>query len=384
MTLKDCYQRIPALLLVIAGTCGLPTAFAQAGDRPDRPGILEPDTGKEPTRTVEDLVRDAMRALDDAYVADTQAETEKAVERARKLYDEIVARDPNADRLDYIKGALYVYSNQHLDALTTLEAFTNTRLGKVEWKAYRMLGDLLLLSDFPKLAESKYKEANKLNPDDPYVMLGMSVCAGRLGEPEDAVALIEKSLQRAPAGRRKQFLKQAAQTHMAVKNFDKAANYAAELCERLKTENKSNPGHRETITALQATYTMRVSIAKAMLAEKPEQTSLYLDMADYTLERGGLQSELAYYDVLSLLDLAIASEENSVSIELLERKAEILAHLKRTEEARNLYESILKKNPRNKAAKEFMAQFAPSEAATSEKTSPTATPPGDTTPTNSR
>lgn len=260
----------------------------------------------------------------------------------------------------YIAGRTFALLGRGGDAIEQLKRFVETREGRNEWQAYRVLADLLV-QEFPRLAKSHYDKAQALKPAEPAVLYGLSFCAFQLGDlaeaaryAQDAVDADQKQDVRFPAHLARILLQTGRR-----EEAERAATRAVDIArQRLRT----NPRSGRLLVSLDLQYQLLIEVLRAKLATPAGTAGLCEDsvrLGGIVRERSAIADKLAWHEALRVLEAAVNRAGSQAPISLLERYGEALAEVGRTEEAVGAFEKILESHPENPAAKSWMERLRP-------------------------
>jgi len=340
----------PCLLLLIA---------AGAGD-----GSTSPDAQRKPTDRSseatsvpsEDAVRAAREMLDRAEFAVTQAERDELAKSIKEYIESIRSAEPQDAWLLYLQGRLNVVSGRFSEARDQLRAFLETREGRNEWSAYRVLGDLFV-EQFPRLAKFQYDRAVELKPNEPTTLLGLSICEQKLADLDNARQHAQEAVL-ADGRRNVRYLVQFATVLKAQKRWAQAESEAAEALELAEAAAAEQPGDSEVLQRVEAQYRLLTEIADGLLRESPGEAVAYTRLAGYVRKHADVQRRLRGHDALAVLALGVERTAPNVPIELRAAYAIELAEVGRRQEATAQFELVLAADPNHALAREWLTRLS--------------------------
>ena len=269
--------------------------------------------------------------------------------------DLVESRDPDNTWLSYLYGRAYGLGGRQGDAIEQLRKFVSTRDGRNEWRAYRSLGDLFV-GDFPRLAEANYGKALALNPDEPDVLRGLSICKTKFGSLDEAIRLARSAVA-ADGRRRVRFVSHLASLLTSANEWAEALRqeeYALRLARKAVDEQ---PGEPSPLLIVDAQYQLLISTLQARINGSQESpASDFLQLADYVRRRTQIVSRLALHKVLLIMEARMDENDSDVAAPLLQEYGVLLAEVDRVDEAKAVFERLLARQPDNAVATEWLAR----------------------------
>ncbi|MFQ5494789.1 MAG: tetratricopeptide repeat protein [Phycisphaerae bacterium] len=332
--------------------------LAQAAPQTQETGPDERSVAEDPAATIG--AREAARRAEALFAQlandpDDDAR-EKMLADVDRYVDIVQRADPDNPRLLYLKGRRDAVVGREADALRQLRAFVQRPEGRDEWRAFRVLGDLLAEA-YPRLAEANYRKAAELNSREPAVLHGLCNCAARLGNLDKAVRLAREAV-RADGRKTVRYLSSLAMLLRASRHYDEAireATAALELARRRVTER---PGERGPLADLDAQYRVVTVILRSHLAE-PDHDPVTVDLAlaGFMRKRMRITRLLALHDVLEVLQDAMDAAAPDPPTALLREYGIVLSELGRTDEAISVFKRILARDPADAEAANQLARL---------------------------
>ena len=275
-----------------------------------------------------------------------------------------IVRDAAPDNpwLHYLYGRAHAIAGRQGDAIDLLRKFIETREGRNEWRAHRLLGDLFV-EDFPRLAKANYRRAFALNENEPTVLYGLSRCAAKIGEYPEAVRLAEEAV--AADGRKTiRYLNHFARLLTRTQQWA-AAKREAQAALRLADQAvEERPGEQSPLQILDAQYTLLADISTGQANETPEAIEPYLETIRYLQARGELATKISLFPILDILKTAIEQTRPNHAPELIEEYAKTLAQVGRRDSAIAEFEKLLEVDPSNPAAAEWLHRLRETQSDT--------------------
>ncbi len=319
--------------------------------------------------SVQEAIQLAMVALE-RLENDGETDAAGAILSDANRYIEFVrASEPANPWLPYLVGRVYVITGRHRDAVEELGKFVETPIGRNEWLAYRILGDLLV-SGFPRLAKNNYARAADLNVGEPSVLFGLSSCAAQLGAAAEAIQRAREAVA-ADGGRTVRYISHLANLLRAVGKWDEAIGEAERALDLAKQAVGTNPGTLGPLLTVDGQYELLIEIMQGLLeqnvAERTRGGSAdatylatnHLRLAAYIRERAIVADKLARHDVLGALEAGVNRTAPLAPPALLEQYGMALAEVDRIDSAVAVFEQLLAADPHNAVAADWLGRLRP-------------------------
>lgn len=335
-------------------------------EQPVRPSGESPEADTA-TASVVDIQEAIQRAIDllDRLETEVSAGTEDISEELQSLVDEanqaieiVRTHAPTNAWLSYLLGRAYALTGRRADAADELMVFVETREGRTEWQAYRILGDLFV-DEFPRLAQANYEKANRLNPNEPSATFGLSVCALKRGDTKEAIRLVREAMstEKKPTLRHVSHL---AKVLSAAGRFEEALVETEKALRLAETLVKERPGAREPLLAVDARYQQLIDLLQARVnAPTPAAAEDYVRLASSVREQGEIKAKLRLHDALRILLAGIERTAPNTPPTLLEEYGILLAETGRTKAAVKTFEQLHNIDPENAVATEWLRRLRP-------------------------
>lgn len=311
-----------------------------------------------PTADLDTEIAAAIETLDLLESTQDSATPAASKAEAQRRIDAVGKVDPQTPWLHYLNGRMLALGGRGGDAVASLRRFIETREGRNEWRAYRLLGDLFVL-EFPQLAKANYRKALQLKPDEPRVLLGLSRCASLLGRADQAVRLARRAVDTGD-GDKLVAVHQLARTLMALKRWDEAQAEALKAVDLARKRDADTPGAVRPIRALENQYKLTIDLLRARVndtADPQVLAELYLLLARTVRERARNTVRLSDYEVLDLLRTGIEKTGTNPPPRLRQEYAIMLARVGRRDDAIVEFERLLEADPFSPAASEWLARL---------------------------
>lgn len=305
--------------------------------------------------TVEEATAKATAMLDgfDARWGETPSREE--LQELERLLAAIQRSDPKDPRVDYLYGRGFAAMGRDGSARNALVRFVETREGRNEWKAYRILGDLFV-DEFPRMALAKYQKAAELKPGDPTVLLGMSRAHYEVGELSRALDLARRAVEADSSGQLRP-LTHLANMYAASDQWAEAERTADSAIAKAREMVRSQPPRKSILSALQQQYDLLIGILQSNLTSGPPQAELMARLGRAMRERSAVAAQVGLVDAATFIEAGMKLLDGEPPPELLFEYGVILAELGRGEEAIAAFEKVLVAQPDHAEAKSWIARI---------------------------
>jgi tetratricopeptide (TPR) repeat protein len=317
------------------------------------PAQATPATESPPVseETVEQALDAATDGLDRLESGQNDEATQPILEGVVEQIEFVQRNRPDHPMLPFLYGRAYAITGRQGEAVEQLQKFVETREGRNDWRAFKLLGDLLC-EQYPQLAKAHYKNAAALKADEPGVLFGLARCAAGRGRTAEAIRLGREAVRadrrsQRPEIRYPSFLARALLADRQWDEAEREAGVALRLAEEAKREH---PGQRKHVEVLDAQYKLLIEIQRAHLTEEDGTVDDYVRFAECVRDRAEVTATLSLYDVLTIFEAAVDKVTPDVPPRLMEQHAIVLAQIGRRQEAAAMFERLLEADPDNAVA----------------------------------
>ena len=340
-------------LVVSLQTDGVAPAYAQAV--PTQDSSATPQVFRDEPATPAEALRRANDFLD---MIDGPA----SIEITQSLMDQYNAHvaafqklDPDSAWLDYLHARSFAMAGRRMDAAEHLRKFVDSPEGRNEWRAHRLLGDAFV-AEFPRLAKGSYDKALQLNPNEPGVLYGLSVCTYKLGDATEAVRLARESV--AADGRKTiRYVANLASLLQATGDLGGALREARASLDLALAQVAEKSAGRADLLFADGQYGLTLSILQARTrAPGDPNADDFLHLARLIHDRAALAGRLAQLDVVAVLESGVERTPDTPAA-LLEAYAVSLAAVGRANDARRVFERLLEVDPTSMTATEGLRRL---------------------------
>lgn len=338
-----CIQRQSAFLAILM--C-VPALTARAAPRPSSPQDAAPASA--PADSIEELVQKAGIQLDklEALDSDQREVIEVTWSDLQSSLQTLEVQAPDHPRLAYLKARSLAFAGRNGDAVTHIRRFLESREGRNDWQAHRLLGDLFA-DEFPQLSRSAYAKALELNPGAPSVLFGLSRCAHKLGQLEEAVSLARRAVEARPDTR---YYAHLARLYVARRQWPEARQAVLAAVDHARRALRDQPGRRTAVADLDAQLRLLTDVLQVRLGDVAPTSDDYLELAAAMADRAANANLLAHFDRVSVLAQAVRRFQPDVPVALREQYGTALVDVGRRREAADEFAAILQADPANAVA----------------------------------
>ncbi len=326
--------------------------FAMAAQTSPSRGVQEEAAAGPSPRSLIQAAGDLLDQLEE-----TEAPQRKwaLLDDANRQIEALQASDPASPWLGFLRGRTLALVGRQGDAIEQLQRFVNTREGRSEWKAYRLLGDLLV-REFPRLARSNYRKAAALKDNDPATIFGLSVCEAMLGSIAEAIDLATRATA-LDQHRTVSYVAHLAKLLRQAERYDDAIREAGAALDLARNEARRQRAPA-ALKALYDHYGLLIVIIEERLAVTEQGGSDdYLRLATLLKERGRVAMDMSMHEAVAALEAGIERMDPDVPPALLERYGTDLAGAGRTDDAIAAFQRLLAADPGNRAATEALRKL---------------------------
>jgi Flp pilus assembly protein TadD len=302
----------------------------------------------------EEAIRTAIDLLDRVERGDVQGTWETVSKEIDGYIAVVQAEIPNSPWLAYLYGRVYAIGGRRGDAIEQLQRFVETREGRNEWGAFRLLGDLFV-EEFPRLARANYDKAAALKAGEPSVLYGLSRCAARMGDFSEAVTLARQAVE-GDHGRTIRYMAHLARMLLKNRQYDEAERSALDAARLASEEGQDHSATDRWLRIENAQYELLMEILQERLRESPTADG-YVRMAEYMGKRSALQSRISGFEIVQMLEAGISRAGSQTTIQLLATYAVALTQTGQTARAMEAFREVQQKDPSNPVAAEWLPRL---------------------------
>ena len=327
---------------------------------PQEPPVApaDPDAPTPSTITADEAVRMAIEATDRLQSLGGRDAPQAVADQVNRYIEIVQSQDPGSAWLPYLYGRAYAIIGRQGEAVDQLLQFVETREGRNEWRAYAILGDLFV-DEFPQLARGNYAKAKALNPTESSVLQGLSKCAFKLGETEEAISLAREAVA-SDQDRSVRYVAHLADLMQAAGRAQEALREAETSLELAKGAVRERPGQHGPLLVVDARYKRLLDILQTLVNDPAHQDfDDYLRVSSFIRERSQITRLLSLHEALRVLEAGVNKASPDAPSALLEQYAVTLAEVDRTDAAIEVFQRLLAADPDNAVAVEWLARLRP-------------------------
>ncbi len=313
-----------------------------------------PDSGTKPS--ADEAYRAALSAMTALEEGDQSQISPAVFEETNRLLTALRVADPAHPRLTYLVARFNALAGRSGDAIEQLRRFVDTREGRNEWEAHRRLGDLFV-NEYPQLAKASYERAGELKANEPAVLLGLSNCAYKVGQLDEALRLARQAVE-ADGRKTVRVIGHLARMSIAKQQWSEAEKASAQAVELALKKVEAAPGRRRPLEELDSQYQLVVDLIQSRIAEAAAGPDDYLRLAGFFRKRNELAAKLNLHECLRIVETGVNALP-SPPARLLEEYAVLLAEVGRTDDARASFEKVLALDPANVTAAQWLERLRP-------------------------
>jgi len=347
------------VIALVAISVFLSTAWVRIGVAQPVDAAGEGQPIVDPSMTVDQALERALRELE---VAEQEGEeAEDAYNAASQLASFVLSKEPLNVTGEYILGRLAILANQPRDALARIEKYANAPEGRNDWYAFKLLGDLYLVS-YPSQARAKYERALVLAPNESDAMIGIGRAELKLNRAEEAIEFAEKAI-RAEEEPHADYRTTLAEALLLDKRLEDAVARAQEAVHITEEAVRDDPGAEDLLYELKDRYKLLVRCLTRLSDAYAERPDYLVQLVQTLQDQADLDRLLTYHEALRIIEQGAKYLEDRVTAPVLYEQARLNRLVGRSDEARSLLERALELDPQFEPARELFNRLAPEVAA---------------------
>ena len=354
--------RYPVLCVMVWGVAGVQWASAQTSD--PAPGADANKSkaavpGPKAELTVAESLEKAKKLIDmlEASGDPSSPEFISAAGELGKILSFVRAKDPLNVTAGYILGRMALASNRPREALSLIEAYVNDPAGRNDWYAFKLLGDLYLVS-YASHAMSRYQRAAELAPVEPEPRIGIAKANLKLVRAEEAISSARLAIQ-LDKKQDPTYRVVLAQALLLDKKYEEAASTAREAVALTENLVRENPGDRKLLEDLRSRYELLVRSLSSLSDTYPENPDYLIQMVQVMQDFADLERIISYHNALSLLESRRERFGDDVPVGVLYEQARLNRLVGRDTDALAVLDDLLTKDPTYAPALELREAIQP-------------------------
>jgi tetratricopeptide (TPR) repeat protein len=364
----------PSLRLpVLAGWLLLVSPGLTVGQAPDSPAPPPPGAGPSgltPAQALEKAWTE-IAAAEEARESGS-GEWQLHAKMASQLADFVLSAQPLNARAQFIKGRVLLLEGRTREARALIQEYTeDEREGRLDWLGFKLLGDILLEGKYYELADAKYKQALKLNRNEPQIFFGLARAAINRLMPEEAADYARQgiALQSPPRAQDYALLAQTRLGSMRTAMTDpdakserisdlqmEAQSAARRAVELAREKVRENPSRVNRLNQLNNLLTLQRAIEESRLILQPERANVYMDIARIVQDQADLARLMTYHQAIGILERGVEATGENVTPDLLYELARLMYAVGRVEDSRATLVLLLETYPDHAEGQALLAK----------------------------
>ncbi len=341
--IRAAWVRVQAIPCLVFGLLCLGTAGSWDPGRRSVAFGQEPWPA-DPARLVK-RITEILDRLEDVTAYFTAEQRSENLRRAAEAIKSLRSVQPDHPRLKGFEGRLLALQGKSAAASRVLQAYVRTEVGGTDWRAYRTLGRLLV-DTYPQLGRSHYLRADRIKPQDPSILYGLSVAAIRLGALDEAIRRAKETCE-ADGWNHAVYVSHLGRLYHRAKRWKEAFDVLERAVHLARRDVAAQPGMLPPLALLDAQYQYLIEALRAKTAGGSAPTTEdALRLARALRERAAIRGKLAAHEALAVLE-ALDLPLETAPIEWLEEYGRLLAMSDRKDDAVRVFRTLLRRDPQN-------------------------------------
>ncbi len=349
------FKVIHGALLVLSLASAPGAALGQVPEQTEPARGTDTSGGAASPVDVDQLIREALANLDELERVEDPAMRSRLLEEVLDRARVVQESDPDNPWAKYVFGRAYLISGRAGDAIDYMQRFVRTREGRNEWRAHRLLGDMFV-GKFPRLAQASYQRAIALKPGEPALLHGLSVCAAKTGDLDEAIRLAEEAVL-ADGRRTIAYQHHYARTLASRGRLAEARHVALAVLALAEKAAREQRGEREPLEVLDKQHQLVIDVIDGLIRDDPGHAENYVEIVKYLRARSANSIEIARFDVLDILEAGVTEARPDRAPRLMVEYGRTLAAVGRLEQAMAVLKDVLAADPQNSEARKALAEL---------------------------
>ena len=338
---------LPALGLAVALLA--PNAAAQDNPSPSGQNTAAQPTGGTPVTTPDEMLEHALKLFDSGDLR----EAATVSERVRRIKSD-------HPRLLLLQALFMIQGRQSAEALDVLNKYNATEVGKKDYRGYWAVGTIYRKSFAYPSAERPLEIAKRLAPAEvngkpvsAEITIEYASVLQKRKKTKQAMAALKEAENLAPNDAGVQL--HLGEVSSEAQDHDAALRYANRSIELTMGQLRSDPFKKPEHLRLKECNALKIKVAQAQSAAKPDDAPPYFVMAEATLAIADAERKINLLDSreLALKGLSKDPKQHNWRIFL----AQIELELGGIQDAVDHVNEVLKEDPQNAAALKFRQEI---------------------------
>jgi len=333
------FLSILAAMTILVAPCA--TAYAQEA---------QPESGDQVELTIAESLEKGKalaKILEDSDDP-SDPELQEVANEISKIVTFVRSRDPLNVTAGYIYARMTLVSGRPREALSLIDAYANDPAGRNDWYAFKLLGDIYLVS-YASQAKSHYERAAALAPLEPEPRIGIANAELKLVRDKEAIANAQMAIQ-LDKENDPSYRVVLAEAYYLAAEYESAAETALEAVVLTEALVRQKPGSRKLLEDLKKRYELRVKCLDRLSSTYSDEPERLVQLVQVILDFADLERLISYHDALSLLEARIPALGDNVTTSVLYEQARLNRLVGRDDEALIVLDKLLAKDPNHAAA----------------------------------
>lgn len=287
---------------------------------------------------------ETVKALEDSERDPDELQDERSdFIEANAFVERVLELDPINVTAGYIKGRLEILAGRPRAALPMIQEYVNDPVGKNNWYAYKILGDLYLAS-FPKHAVSQYRQAIALSENEPGAIIGLARAHLKLNTPKKAIERAQEAI-RLDKEDEASYRATLAEALLMDEKFEDAER-AAETAVKMSEEKIGrDPSRKSLLVELETHYDLHLQCASDLANLYPERAEYVVQLARIWQDKADLARVVSYHQAVMMIEQSRTNPQLKLTSDLLYEQARLNRLVSRDDKALIVLRELLALDP---------------------------------------
>jgi len=280
--------------------------------------------------------------------------------QAASIVEKVARVKPDHPRIKLIHGLFLIENKRTAEALEILNDYNSTTEGKKDYRGFAAVGSIYKRSFAYPSAVRPLELAQQLAPNEvngkpvrAEIAIEYAFVLQKLKRTKQATATLKEAENLAPNDASVQL--HLGEVSLEVQDYPAALRYADRAIELTMGQLRSDPFKRKEHELLKECNELKIKVAKAQSAAKPDDAPPYYIMAEATKALGEADKRIGLLDARELALQALSKDPKQHNWRIF--LAQIELDLGGIQDAIDHVNEVLKEDPQNAAALQFKAQI---------------------------